>query len=189
MTALIYKFVQISLLRAVPQDLPGQTLVLWLSVAMAALTGIAGLLIYYSVGESLIRTITVLVVPAVFLYVALSMKNLRSRFIQAYTAMCGTSAVVYVVALPFLPAFFEAIVATQHNKFIVYVILLLDIWTVVVTAHILKHTLDIGMASGVSMAIAMMVMTLVVVEIVSPMQSVDLSPQVSLTFKSRLLSV
>ncbi len=177
MKALLYKFVQIALLRATPQDLPGQGVVLWLSVAMAAITGFAGLLISYTVFDSLLRTVISLAVPAAFLKVVLAAQNLRPRFNQAYSALCGTSAVVYIIALPVLPAFFEAVAANGQGKLLIYFILLLDLWAVLIMAHIFKHTLSVGLASGVSMAIALVIMTLLLVETVSPARDAELTPQ------------
>jgi len=170
-SALVFRFLQIALLRANPQDLPAQAVVFWISVALALIGSLAGLSIAYSWGDALIRCVAALVVPAAFFYGVLTLKKMQSRFLQSFSALCGASAIVYFIALPFMPMFISATADTQAGKMIIFFVLMLDIWTVLITAHVIRHTFDVGFASGVSMAIALMIFTLLVSELVLPASS------------------
>lgn len=168
MTELFFKFFHVALLKAKPQDLPGQAVVLWISVALAAIGSLAGLSIAYSFGDAVLRCAVAMIVPAAFFYGALALRNQQPRFLQSFSALCGASAIVYFIALPFMPMFISAVAASQSGKLIIIFVLLLDIWTVVITAHVIRYTFDVGFASGVSMAIALMILTLLVSEMVLP---------------------
>jgi len=168
MSALLHKFVQIALLRASPQELPGFSMVLWIAIASVFVTSFAGLLFAYPFTDAFIRCLAAIVIPAAILYAALQMKRTPSRFLQCYAAICGASAVVYVLALPLMPTFFAASLGTLSGKLVVMVILLLDVWMLLITAHIFKHTFDVGMATGVSLALGLMVLTLLAIEAVVP---------------------
>ncbi len=168
MSGLLHKFVQIALLRASPQDLPGFAMVLWIAVGLVFITSFAGLLFAYPFDDALIRCLAAIAIPAIILYVALQIKRMPSRFLQCYSAICGASAVVYVLALPLMPTFFGASVDTLSGKLVVMVILLLDVWMLLITAHIFKHTFDVGMATGFSLALGLMILTLLAIEAVVP---------------------
>jgi len=168
MSALLHKFVQIALLRASPQELPGFSMVLWIAIVFVFATSFAGLLFAYPFADALIRCLAAIAIPAVILYAALQMKRTPSRFLQCYAAICGASAVVYVLALPLMPTFFGASVSTLSGKLVVLIILLLDVWMLLITAHVFKHTFDVGMATGVSLALGLMVLTLLAIEAVVP---------------------
>ena len=177
MSGLLHKFVQIALLRAVPQELPGFSMVLWIAIGSVFITSLAGLLFAYPFADALIRCLAAIAIPAAILYAALQMKRTPSRFTQCYAAICGASAVVYVLALPLMPTFFSASVNTLSGKLVVMIILLLDVWMLVITAHIFKHTFDVGMATGVSLALGLMVLTLLAIELVVPASSAQVGLQ------------
>lgn len=169
MSGLLHKFMQIALLRAGPQELPGVSMVLWIAVGAVFLTSFAGLLFAYPFVDALMRCVAAIAIPAAIVYAALQVKQRQSRFIQCYAAICGASAAVYVLAMPLMPVFFSASVSTLSGKLIVMVILLLDVWMLLITAHVFKHTFDVGMATGVSLALGLMVLTLIAIEAFVPM--------------------
>jgi len=188
MTGLLQKFVQIALLRAVPQELPGLSMVLWIAIASVFITSLAGLLFAYPFADALMRCVAAIAIPAAIIYAALRIKRISSRFMQCYAAICGASAFVYVVALPLMPTFFNASVNTFSGKLIVVIILLLDVWMLLITAHIFKHTFDVGMATGVSLALGLMVITLLAIEAVVPMSSVQTGLQSALSIDQYMLA-
>ena len=181
MSGLIHKFVQIALLRAGPQELPGLSMVLWIAIGSVFITSLAGLLFAYPFADALIRCLAAIAIPAAILYGALQIKRTPSRFTQCYAAICGASAVVYVLALPLMPTFFSATVNTLAGKLVVVIILLLDVWMLLITAHIFKHTFDVRMATGVSLSLGLMVLTLLAIEAVVPAAPAPIDQHSSLT--------
>lgn len=67
-----------------------------------------------------------------------------------------------------MPGFFAVVLDNQAGKFIVIIVLLLDLWNLVVTAHILKHSFDVGFATGITLALALMLAAFATVEALSP---------------------
>lgn len=173
MSELFQKYFQLTLLKATPQDLPGHSLVLWISIAVAFLTSVAGFLFAYSFGDAIFRSILAIAVPGILVYAMLGVKDLQARFKQAYSALCGSAAVIYLIALPLLPTFFSAASDTFSGKLVIVAVLLLDLWTVLITAHILKHTFDIGMASGVSLSVVLMLVTVLTIEAIAPTKRLE----------------
>lgn len=173
MAELIRKYLQLVLLRITPQELPGQPIALWISVAAAFATSLAGLLFAYRFGDAVLRCVLAILVPGVLVYAMLGVKNLQSRFVQSYSALCGSAAVIYLIALPLLPSFFTAAADSSAGKLIIFVVLLLDIWTLLITAHIFKHTFEVGFASAISLAVVMMIVTLLTIETLAPTPRVE----------------
>ena len=156
-------------------------MVLWIAIGSVFITSLAGLLFAYPFADALIRCLAAIAIPAAILYGALQIKRTPSRFTQCYAAICGASAVVYVLALPLMPTFFSATVNTLAGKLVVVIILLLDVWMLLITAHIFKHTFDVGMATGVSLSLGLMVLTLLAIEAVVPAAPAPIDQHSSLT--------
>jgi hypothetical protein len=181
MSALLHKFIQIALLREGPQELPGLAMVLWIALAAVFMTSLAGLLFAYPFQGAVFRSLAAIAIPAAIIYAALRLKDRQSRFLQCYAAICGASAVVYALALPLMPIFFSANVSTLSGKLIIVFMLLLDVWMLLISAHIFRHTFEVGMATGVSLALGLMVFTLVAIESITPASSVQPGGSADLT--------
>ena len=163
----VTEFFRIVLLKSPPQDLPASTGVLYLSVMMAFLVGILRYAIVGGGYWSLFRSLLEVAVPGVILFFLLVFFKLPARFGQSFSALCGTSAIIYFFALPVLPAFHAAASNASYNLS-VYLIIALDLWSLVVVAFILKHTLGVGFATGVSLAIAVGLSAFIVIESIAP---------------------
>lgn len=168
---------QLTLLKITPQELPGHSMAMWISVVAAFLSCLLGLLFAYPLIDSIIRSALAIVVPGVFVYTILLIKKTPSRFNQAFCAMCGSAAVIYVIALPLMPSFLsvasglatDSVSDSSSGNLIIFVVLLLDVWALVITAHIFRHTFDISLATGISLAVALMMITLLVMQVLGPM--------------------
>lgn len=189
MSTLFFRFVQIATLRAGPQDLPGFPGVLWVAAGLVFIASAAGLSFAYPLSDVIFRCAAAIVVPGAILYAGLQLKGKKSRFIQCYAAICGASAVVYMVALPLMPAFYSVSVSDLSGKLVVMVILLLDIWSLLITAHIFKQTFEVGLATGVSLALALMVVTLLAIEVIAPVPAINPEQQSVLTIGENLMLV
>lgn len=164
---IVTEFFRIVLLKSPPQDLPASTGVLYLSVMMAFLVGILRYAIVGGGYWSLFRSLLEVAVPGVILFFLLVFFKLPARFGQSFSALCGTSAIIYFFALPVLPAFHAAASNGSYNP-PVYLIIAIDLWSLVVVAHILKHTLEVGFATGVSLAIAVGLAAFIMIESIAP---------------------
>ena len=164
----VSQFFRIVLLKSPPQDLPASTGVLYLSVMMAFLVGVMRYAIVGGGYWSLLRSVLEVAVPGAILFFILTCFKLPARFNQSFSALCGSSAIIYLLALPVLPAFYAA-ASNDSYDLSVYLIIALDVWSLVVVAYILKHTLDVGFVTGVSLAIVIGMSSFILVESIAPL--------------------
>lgn len=159
-------FFRVAIFRTPPQDIPASEVVLVISIAFSLL---AGLLRYAVVGYeyySLLRVFLEPLISGILIYLLLAFFKLPGRFSQCFAAVCGSGAIIYLFALPVLPSFFAT--ESSLHQLSVYIIIAIDLWSVAVLAYILKHTVNAGFATGISLAVALVLLTLIVVENISP---------------------
>lgn len=164
---LVALFFQVACLKTPPQELPASNSVLTVAIAMSLLVGLVR---YWVIGAeyySLIRILIELLVPGVLIYLLLLFFKLPNRFNQTFAAVCGSAAIIYALALPVLPSFFASSDDGQYNL-AVYLIIAIDLWSVAVLAFILKHAINVGFATGISLAVALVILTLVLVSGLAP---------------------
>jgi len=134
---------------------------------------------YYSI----FRVVLELLVPGGLIYLLLLLFKLPNRFAQTFAAVCGSGAIIYAFALPVFPSFHASADESQYGLS-VYIIILLDLWAVAVLAFILKHAVNVGFATGISLAVAVVLLTLVLVEGISPSRLPDREISISVSFNS-----
>ncbi len=160
MQALILFFVELCALRRTPQDLPASEILLLVvgiaSVFIGLLIGlVAGLPFWASLGQTLAE----LALTLTALFVALRLMRRGARFTQAATALLGSGVVIGAVAL--VPLSFNP-TGTQETDlaaFGAFLLLVLFVWSVVVTGHILRHTFGIKLGQGAAIAVAFKIST------------------------------
>jgi hypothetical protein len=149
-------FVELCLLRRAPQDLPASAALFGAAFAADLLVGIlvavAGGL---SPGSALVQGLTQILFMLVLLYGALQATNRTARFAQAATALLGTGALLGALALfpvSLVPQVEQA-EQVEIPALAALMLLTLLVWSVLVMAHILRHTFEIRAGQGVAVAI------------------------------------
>ncbi|MBK1702372.1 hypothetical protein [Thiococcus pfennigii] len=153
MQALIQFFFELCLLRRAPQDLPASDWLFRLVLAASFLVGvlaalIAGLPLALGVLQSLAQLALLLTV----LYFGLGWLRRPGRFLQAATALLGTGTLLSLLALvpigllPLEPSGGDGTLAAL-------LLLALFAWSIVVSGHILRHTLGVTLGQGAAIAI------------------------------------
>lgn len=153
MRALVFFFFDLCLLRRVPQDLPASDVVLGLVVGASLIVSttvavVGGQPFFPSVVQGVAQVMLLLVV----LYFALSLVRRPARFLQAATALLGAGVVLSVFALVpvgLLPGDSSA----ETVSLAAIALLALFIWSVVVSGHILRHTLGVTLSQGAAIAV------------------------------------
>ena len=182
-------FFRIASFKSPPQDLPATDAALYSGVFLALGVGLLRYLVVGGADYPIARVVLEVAVPGVALYVLLLFFNLSNRFAQTFAAMCGSGAIIYALALPILPAFYSAASAPAYGPS-VYLIIALDIWSILVVAHILKHAINVGFPTGISIAIALGLFSLLLVESIAPTGDVEtgaiqeISPEAGMTLPS-----
>jgi len=163
----VIQFVQIALFKALPQDLQASNRVLLWSIGLAF---VVGMLRYVSLdvqATAFVRVLLEIFVPGLLVFALLRLFGLSNRFLQTFSATCGSAAFIYLLALPVLPAFYRASTSSE-NTLAFFVVLVLDFWSVAVFAYILKHAMDIALPIAVSLSIALGLLALLIVDSIAP---------------------
>ena len=149
MKPLLNYFVDLCLLRVGPQDLPSSGVLLVLTFLLNVLVGLvmiadarSGLMM--ALAESLFESVLMLTV----LYAALQARNRPARFTQAATALMGSGLLLGLFAWP-LVAWSNRSESAEAGL----LLLILLIWSIVVLAHILRHTFEISKNLGLGAAL------------------------------------
>lgn len=156
MNALLNPFWMICLLRSGPQDLPASYPLLKLVLVAYVLSGL--LFLISGVGTLGLYSALVLVVVdtlllAGFTYLILRTFDYSARFIQTLTALAGAGALLQFIALPLGWWFTWADNAEAAAQIPALLWLILMMWSLIVTGHILRHALSVSLGIGVLCAL------------------------------------
>jgi hypothetical protein len=158
--SLFKQFVALAFLRIKPQDLPSHPMALQVSVFAALSISTISLIASYSLPGAFLRSVLAMLLSAAFLYGVLSIQQRQQRFNQAFTAICGASIVIYIVAIPLFPSLGAS--TGNISGMVLTLVLLLDIWSLIVTAYVYQHTFEVPFARGIALALLLMFLTLLV---------------------------
>jgi hypothetical protein len=160
---LLQRFFQICLFKAGPADVPASH---WLLKLVC--------LIYFSIGAmvshvdhpwsaalsaSLSDTLLLLAVC----WLLLSVRGFSERFLQTATAMAGTGAIMGLFGLPVFILFRQFEGQGQLTSLILLLVLILMFWSLFITAHIFRHSLEIRPGMAAILTVAYTILSLVVV--------------------------
>ncbi len=156
MNALLNQFWMICLLRSGPQDLPAAYPLLKLALFAYGLSGLVFLL--GGVGDLGLSQAVLLVAVDIALLAGLTYLILHTvdhlpRFTQTLTALVGTGALLQFIALPLGMWFVRAQAAGASGQFPALLWLLLMIWSLIITGHILRHALSVSFGIGILCAL------------------------------------
>ena len=154
MQALIHFFLELCLLRKGPQDLPGSAaLVQALALVYLAVGVIVGVASEQGLWSALAQTLVDLGLLLGLLYLGLQWKGRSARFLQAGAALLGSGALLsllVLVPLGMAPSGEDA----ELRGLGALLFMALLAWSILVTGHILRHTLDLTLVQGALIAVA-----------------------------------
>ena len=150
-------------LRRGPQDLPADvgTLVFWLGVALVI--GMAIGIPMYGVAGALALNVLDLAVLYAFITVALAMRGFPGRWIQTWTAMAGSGALLGVLMA--LLMLLGAGDPEAVSPLVVLAMLALLVWLLLVFGHILHQALELGgRMTGMLIALVYLIISSVITQ-------------------------
>ncbi|RMD78669.1 MAG: hypothetical protein D6809_05350 [Gammaproteobacteria bacterium] len=158
-------FWEICLLRLGPQDLPASPLLAALATAAYLLVGWLLGLVRLPAGQAFLASLLDTLLLAVLARIVLWVRDLGRRFLQTYTALAGSGAVLGLVILPVL--LWEGRGGTGEAAALLPLLLLAwTVWGLVVMAHILRHALGIRFVTAVGLSLVYLYLALRVVRAV-----------------------
>jgi hypothetical protein len=169
---LLLFFIELCLLRAAPQDLPGVWVLFWLLLPVSLLLGM--LLIGSSLGgldRAFFAALIDLGVMLSWTGLLLGFKRHGERFLQTVTGLLGIGIVLGLLVLPLqlaladIPADAELGLITQLASVL---LLFAMVWSMVVSGHVYRHALDVSLGLGMGLALSYSVITTLVIGLIFP---------------------
>lgn len=152
-------FVEICLFRRGPQDVPASSTLL---VICGLVYFAAGLLALQSmsspIGNSVLYALTDMGTYGVITWLLLTLTRRRSRFLQTFTTMLGTGALLGMIAWPITTWQSRDLAEAGLPSLLLWGV---TIWIIAVTAHILRQALEIRRGQAVALAMLYVIASMV----------------------------
>jgi len=160
---LIRSYIDLCLFKASPADLPASQWLLRLTLFAYFIIGTGiGLIdspIRISIASSLADTLTMVVA----LWLMLNFRGMLNRYQQSLTALAGAGCCIGIVAIPIMLLFSQIDIKQQTTSYVMLLMIALMFWSLMVTAHILRKSLDIKPGTAAVLTVAYTIITLVLV--------------------------
>lgn len=157
----ILRFIDICLFRSGPDSLPANNqLTQWVLLCYFCVSVLMNQ-IDMSMRISLWIGISDLLVLMAFLYLLLRFNHLLPRYQQTLSAMAGTGSLLGLLSMPLLWAFHQYAEKTDAANFILFSLMLVMFWSLMVTAHIIRRTLETSAPKAVALTMLYVVIAIV----------------------------
>lgn len=165
---MLWKLVEICLLRAGPQDLPASAR--FLGLTLLGYTLVDWLISRTSLPSSqalLVGLLDVLLLAS-FAQIALRIVAKPERFNQTLAAMAGTWLLLGLLALPMIQGLIAARAADTSVPLLGFAYLGILVWSLLVLGHILRHALNLSMPFGVGIGLVYTLISYLIVDTLFP---------------------
>ena len=153
--AFVRPFVEISLLRLRPQDLPASSrLLAVVALSYTACTAIAHAALLSPIDAVIGGVVDALLLCGLTLSL-LALSRRWSRAVQTLTALVGAGTVTTMVAIPFLGWRVNVMRAGEAAGIELAFIAIIVIWNLAVIAHVLRHALSTSFLGATVIAVVM----------------------------------
>lgn len=153
-------FWRVCLLRESPQRLPASGFLLSLSLAAYFLVAVLLATVTLPLSTALAAAGVDTVLLVALLLAALQLRGVPARLNQALTAAAGSLAILGAISLP-ATQWLDVLMAQGADVTLpLTLILLLQGWSIVITAHVLRHALDLPFLAGLGIAIVYFIVAL-----------------------------
>jgi hypothetical protein len=142
---LLQQFVWIAFLQGRPQDMPAGRSALGVAFVLNLLTHLLAITSDHPFFKGLQMALLDITISGLCLYLAVTSVNKSARFLQAYTALLGGTAVLNTVAIPIL---------WLNSETVGLLDIAIIVWVLAIIAHVLRHTLEVETWVSVLMAFA-----------------------------------
>ncbi|HYA36787.1 MAG TPA: hypothetical protein VEI74_00720 [Candidatus Methylomirabilis sp.] len=151
-------YLDLCLLRANPQDLPGSNALPVAALAAYGLVDVVGVLDIVAPASALMAAVADTLMLVAATHLALRWRRLENRFSQTLAALAGCGAILSLVVWA---------VANLAGKTIppewIWVPYL--VWYTLVFGHVLRHALSIPMLAGIAAGILYLMLSLIVIRL------------------------
>jgi hypothetical protein len=155
-------------LRTAPQQIPASNTLAWAAVIALAVASLLASQRLYTSDVAFGRVGLDLVIHVLFFSGILRWAGHPERFPQTFTAACGTSTLLVLLAWPLLDIVAERSQDDPLYGVATFMLLGINIWLVVVFGHILSHALEIRLRRGIALSLAFVLASVLIANAVFP---------------------
>lgn len=155
MGRLLNVFVDICLLRAGPQDLPGSVFLVLLTALLSLLTGTLVIVgTFGTLHAALTAQLLDILLLLGLLRLVLQFTGKSARFLQTAAALFGSGVLINLVTMPIQLLGSGGSSTSDSGGLSGLLYLFLILWALVIVAHIVRQALEVRMASGILISLA-----------------------------------
>jgi len=140
---IISLFFNLCLFKVDPSEIPVSRKLLKTTLLLYFILGVVINLINNNGAISVILSVADVAVMLLMVAIALRFKGLQSRYLQVTTALAGAGSCVAIVGIPIIGWFYQLDFESQSMSPAMIFMMALLFWSLMVTAHILRYSLDI----------------------------------------------
>ena len=156
------RYLDLCLFRIGPADMPVSGGLLQLTLLAYFGIGIAISHIDNTWMPSVISSLADTLFMVIAIRLMLNFKQLQARFQQTLTALAGAGAVLGLISLPIMRWFYHMDEALRASSFAMLLVIVLTFWSLMITAHIFRHALDIKSNTAAMLTIIYTVLSLII---------------------------
>ncbi len=160
---IVRSYIDLCLFKASPADLPVSQWLLRLTLLAYFIIGTGiGLIdspMKISVASSLADTVMMMAA----LWLMLNFRGMLNRYQQSLTALAGAGCCIGIVGIPVMLLFNQVNTKDQMTSYVMLLMIALMFWSLMVTAHILRDSLDIKPGTAAVLTVIYTVLSLLAV--------------------------
>lgn len=157
MVMLTKVFLDICLLRAKPQDLPAAEFLLGMTLFTYTLAGVAVAVINMPLKDAVLCALAGTLILATLTHTTLMLRRLPARLNQTLSALAGSGTVLGAIAW---------LLIVSHAPPIFLLALL--VWSLAITAHVLRHALSVSLGMGIGVSLAYLLVSFIIMSALFP---------------------
>lgn len=165
---MLWKLLEICLLKAGPQELPATPRFLGLVLIGYFLVDVLVSRLNTSLGTALAISLLDVLLLMAFAQLVLRLFAKPERFNQTLAAMAGAGQLLGLLALPLIHGLGVAQAAGETAAGLAFGWLAVLCWSLLVLGHILRHALAVSLLTGVGIGVLYSLLTLVLMRAVFP---------------------
>jgi len=160
------QFINVCLFKSGPSDLPASQSLLRIMLLVYLILGIIVNRLDSDWNTSLFVSVVDVLVLMVVAGLLLKFRGFEARYTQTVTALAGTGSCIAIIGFPIIWWFYQIEAEQQATSYAMLLMVTLMFWSLMITAHIFRQSLEIKAGTAAMLTIAYTVVALLVTGLV-----------------------